>query len=163
MKRVLLVALVGVLATGAHAAMMGVPGDGIPDVFVWPGGFALLDTDGQDLSGITIRSAGPNGVITPLGDGDGLLLPNLPPIGPFFFNNSSQDEYSGAFGLMPAGRYQIGHLLHFAPKPLTQEGLEADLQVIWNGFEEGGVILIPEPATLGVLALGGLGLIIRRR
>ena len=112
--------------------------------------------NGATLSGYSITSAA--GSLVP--DGDGAA--------PFqFYLANETDDISAAslgVGVLVDGELALGAAFDTTP-PLS---LPPDLMFSYGVFGQGGsvsgdVILVPEPATLGLLAMGGLAMMRRRR
>jgi hypothetical protein len=153
------------------AVPAGITGDGLADLIVFADGSAILDPDGGPaiFPSFQIQSAGTNGIITAVGDGDGYLNPGLPVImvgAPL--TNSTVDEYANGFGAAIAAPAPIGVMFNLAA--IAGDSKTLDLAFLMNDLQFTGqpvsVIYVPEPGTFGMLVLGllsGLFIVRRRR
>jgi hypothetical protein len=151
--------------TGANAATSeGISGDGILDFVYDPAtGDMKVKYDGDTR----ITAANPLQVIRFKSAGGHFLPGNFNASG---FSNTTTDSstLNGTIlggGSLPDG-YDLGHILAAG---LDISALTADLTLQWNvsggglNLKNGDVMLVPEPATLGLIGLGALGLLARRQ
>ena len=150
--------------SGTAATSEGISGDGILDFVYDPAtGDMKVKYDGDPR----ITAANPLQVIRFKSAGGNFLPAAFNGSG---FSNTTADNSTlngtvlGA-GSLPDG-YDLGHIL---AQGLSISALTSDLTLQWNvsggglSLKNGDVTLVPEPATLGLVGLGALGLLARRQ
>ena len=146
------------MATPARAAIEpGESGDGVADLLLDEVfGSLTLDTDGNTMNGYVIRSEA--GVFT------GAPANNLG-----WFVDDTDTQISGNMGFELTGIHPLGNVI--GPEwEVIAEPFDPYQDMTFTctfagtpGTFLGNLIIVPEPATLGLLLLGGLALLRRRK
>jgi hypothetical protein len=146
-----------ILAQGAfpndYAMAPGSDGDGTVDLLFDGAQGLSIDTDGATINGFILSSS--TGVLA----GSAADLSDVPG----FFVTDTDEEISSQFGYAFNGVTDLGEVL--APG-LSLDDLAADLTMTYTVEGQSGVFdatIVPEPMTMSLLAVGGLGVLIRRK
>jgi hypothetical protein len=146
-----------ILAQGAfpndYVMAPGSDGDGTVDLLFDGAQGLSIDTDGATINGFILSSS--TGVLA----GSAADLSDVPG----FFVTDTDEEISSQFGYAFNGVTDLGEVL--APG-LSLDDLAADLTMTYTVEGQSGVFdatIVPEPMTMSLLAVGGLGVLIRRK